>query len=83
MDRMWSGDNGRPQVPPRERKVPVEPREDSGGKTGVSASTIRGGFRPTWETLCCPYMLTGQELGTRTLRHCPIIWLYIQATPGK
>lgn len=31
VDRMWLGDNGRPQVPPRERKVPVEPREDSGG----------------------------------------------------
>lgn len=53
------GDNGRPQVLPRERKVPVEPREDSGGWAGVSASTVRAGFRPTWETLCYPYILTG------------------------
>lgn len=66
MDRMWLGDNGRPQVPLRERKVPAGPREDGGRKAGVSASTVRGGFHPTWETVCCPYILTGSGRDPRS-----------------
>lgn len=78
MDRMWSGDNGRPQVPLRERKVPVEPRDDGGKKTGVSASTVRGGFHPTWETLCYPYTLTGPGRDPRSwvLGHSDIVPLF-------
>lgn len=78
MDRMWLGDNGRPQVPLRERKVPVGPREDGGKKTGVSASTVRGGFCSTWETLCYPYTLTGPRRDPRSwvLGHSDIVPLF-------
>lgn len=33
--------------------------ERTAADSRVSASTVRAGFRPTWETLCYPYILTG------------------------